>query len=526
MWRLGRAAFAVALSLALTLAFAPAYAQEGAETPASGPVERVDEAMAHLSSYLGKAVSREQQVHRWEALIWPDVSLGCPIPNRIYDTTPTPGYRIFIAVDGVEYEYHTDLEGAQMVLCIDGSPEPGSIGTNYWRLAPDIEADATVRVSSWGIDEDGAQAVLDAIERFEALFPNIAVVYEPVEDEDYTEAMKRLMAAGRAPDVFYIDAGLMSVFSPYGLLAPLDAYLATVGIAREDYVPALIEMFTYEAKTFALPVDLDSLGLVYLPHLFDEAGLDYPTADWTWADMENAARVISERTGIYGVCTPPDARRWLAALYQAGGAVTDDLYLEALFNSPEAAEALAFWYGMYADGYGTLPALINVAHCREALGRELVTMAWEGVGAVDFMAEQYPSVAYAIAPLPAGPAGDANLAFADGVAVNAATPNPVASALLAIYLAGPENQAALLHEQGVLPTLRALLDDSWFDDHPNEAVIVAGAATGRPYYFGHAFFFGLEHRDVLAWITDALNAVFRGERSIQEALDNAVTALN
>src|SRR5690606_33367882 len=152
------------------------------------------------------AVSREQQVHRWEALIWPDVSLGCPIPNRIYDTTPTPGYRIFIAVDGVEYEYHTDLEGAQMVLCIDGSPEPGSIGTNYWRLTPDIEAVAPVRVSSWGIDEDGAQAVLDAIARFEALCPNIAVVYEPVADEDYTEAMKRLMAAGRAPDVFYIDA--------------------------------------------------------------------------------------------------------------------------------------------------------------------------------------------------------------------------------------------------------------------------------------------------------------------------------
>jgi multiple sugar transport system substrate-binding protein len=188
--------------------------------------------------------------------------------------------------------------------------------------------------------------------------------------------------------------------------------------------------------------------------------------------------------------------------------------------------ALEFWYGMYVDGYGAPPMALNVADCAEALGRGLVAMAWENISIVDYMAQSYPDVAYAIAPLPVGPAGPANLTFSEGVGVNAAAKNPVAAALLAMYLASPENGEALLHDYAILPAQRALLDDPWFDAHPNEAAIAEGAATGRPCYFGHSFFFGLEHRYVLAWIQDALNAVFRGERDIQQALDAAVSALN
>ncbi len=521
-----RRAWVIGLALLwIVPAFALAYAQDGDGTVSEEARARVDQAMAHLSRYLSQTISRDRHVFYWEALTWPDASLGCPIQGRIYAQQPTPGYRIWITVGDVEYTYHTNADGSVMVLCINGSPDPSTMGTNWWRLASELEAKPALRVAGWDAGDE-AQPILDSIRRFQALFPNIEVVYEPVVNEDYEEAMKNLMAAGRAPDVFLIGPGLMSIFSPYGMLSPLDDYLGAVGLSRGDYVLALIDMFTYEGKTYALPTTMDALGLVYLPGVFDRAGVDYPSADWTWEDMMTAARTISEKTGVYGMCVPPDATRWLAAVYQAGGEITDAAFAEARFNSPEAVRALEFWYGMFADGYGVLPTAVNMSGCAEALGRETVAMSWEGVEVIVHMAENYPTVTYAVAPLPAGPAGAANLAFGEGVSVNASTQHPVAAALLAMYLASPENQEALLHEEAMLPTLRALLDDPWFDDHPDEAVIAQGASIGRPFYFGHSFFFGLEHHQVLGQIDAALSAVFRGETGIQEALDAAVAGLN
>lgn len=39
---------------------------------------------------------------------WPDTALGCPKEGEMYAAVITPGYRVTLSVNGVEYEYHTD----------------------------------------------------------------------------------------------------------------------------------------------------------------------------------------------------------------------------------------------------------------------------------------------------------------------------------------------------------------------------------------------------------------------------------
>ena len=39
-------------------------------------------------------------------VVWPDVSLGCPEPDRQYATIVTDGAVIELAVDGAIYRYH------------------------------------------------------------------------------------------------------------------------------------------------------------------------------------------------------------------------------------------------------------------------------------------------------------------------------------------------------------------------------------------------------------------------------------
>jgi hypothetical protein len=50
------------------------------------------------------------------AVEWPDSSLGCPEPDKMYLMVVTPGYQIVLDVSGVKYNYHTNTDG-YFVLC-------------------------------------------------------------------------------------------------------------------------------------------------------------------------------------------------------------------------------------------------------------------------------------------------------------------------------------------------------------------------------------------------------------------------
>ena len=53
-----------------------------------------------------------------EAVDWPDASLGCPEPDMMYAAMLTPGYRIVLSADEIEYEYHTsDNPDSRLAQC-------------------------------------------------------------------------------------------------------------------------------------------------------------------------------------------------------------------------------------------------------------------------------------------------------------------------------------------------------------------------------------------------------------------------
>ncbi|HEV2126002.1 MAG TPA: hypothetical protein VGW38_24870 [Chloroflexota bacterium] len=78
----------------------------------------VDGALQNASNRLG--VPRERlQILRVEEREWPDTSLGCPEPGRMYAQVITPGYFVVIndeTLPGRTLEYHTDRQG-RVVHC-------------------------------------------------------------------------------------------------------------------------------------------------------------------------------------------------------------------------------------------------------------------------------------------------------------------------------------------------------------------------------------------------------------------------
>lgn len=94
----------------------PPRAGETARSPVV--LDLVQRAREDLAARFGEAAGRARLtgVHR---TTWPDASLGCPRPGRVYAQVRTDGYRLELELDGRPYTYHSDER--RVVAC----PGPG-----------------------------------------------------------------------------------------------------------------------------------------------------------------------------------------------------------------------------------------------------------------------------------------------------------------------------------------------------------------------------------------------------------------
>jgi hypothetical protein len=92
---------------------------------------------------------------------WPDTSLGCPQPGRVYLDVITPGYLIILEAHGRQFEYHTDrLRG--VVHC--DSNQPGATpGTSEGTHTPMSDLPNPVRLAIAALADD-RQLATSAIE--------------------------------------------------------------------------------------------------------------------------------------------------------------------------------------------------------------------------------------------------------------------------------------------------------------------------------------------------------------------------
>ncbi len=80
--------------------------------------------------------------------------------------------------------------------------------------------------------------------------------------------------------------------------------------------------------------------LVYNKDLFDQAGIDYPTADWTQDDVQTAAEAIRALgDDILRLLPAPYLQRVLQVCAQFGGSLLNEDKTEFTINSPENVAA-------------------------------------------------------------------------------------------------------------------------------------------------------------------------------------------
>jgi multiple sugar transport system substrate-binding protein len=339
--------------------------------------------------------------------------------------------------------------------------------------------------------------------------PDVHVTLSQV--PDYDTKLQVSIAGGSPPDVFYVDA---FKFFDYQTAAALDS--GNDKIENPDgFVPNLRDAFVAEDQFYCPPKDFSTLALEYNTAMFDAAGLEYPTADWTWEDLEAAAEALTDAdAGVYGMVITPDLARWLAFLYQAGGSVYNEDATEMTINSPEALEALNFYAGLVEKGFAAEPSSVSTGWPGEAFGQGKAAMVIEGNWIMSYLKDQFPDLAFGVAELPAGPAQKATLSFTVCYAAPANGAHLEESWDLINFLTGEEGMAAWTGLGLAMPT-RSDLQAAWVEQYPEQQPFSDGAEYSYPWQFVAGF------QAVMDTMNSGLQQVFAGMATPEQVLAEA-----
>ena len=130
-----------------------------------------------------------------------------------------------------------------------------------------------------GGNEETLQKMYEA---FHEEYPNITVNIETIGYDDYFTQMQTRVAGGTAPDCYELNIENFAAYANKGVLAEL------TGIDTSGYNATALNAFSVNGKQYGVPGNFSNVVLIYNKDLFDQAGVAYPTDDWTWDDAMEA----------------------------------------------------------------------------------------------------------------------------------------------------------------------------------------------------------------------------------------------
>ena len=107
--------------------------------------------------------------------------------------------------------------------------------------------------------------------------------------EDYWTKLQTGVAGGSTNDVFWINAANLPVYAAQGAIVPIQAIVDDGSIDVDAYPDPCAVSIPSKGRSIGIPRDFDTIALFYNKDLFDKAGVEYPTGDWTWDDLRAAA---------------------------------------------------------------------------------------------------------------------------------------------------------------------------------------------------------------------------------------------
>lgn len=304
--------------------------------------------------------------------------------------------------------------------------------------------------SSTLMPEDGAALKLwfdnDAynekiVELWNAKYPGVALTVENVGTTDARQKNELDGPTGLGADVFVMAHDGVAVSAQAGTILEIDKLSDDI---RSAFVQNAVDAVSYEGKTFAFPLSMKTIVMFYNKDL-----VDMPVD--TWAEMKAFAKEFNDPAKNKFACLwqavePYYAHGFLGGYgYDLFGPEHNDPN-QLGWDTKEAAEGLAFYKTLRDDVYpvASADATWDAMNTMFSSGAApyVITGPWS---IADFT---NAGVNFGIAPLPKMDNGirPKTLSTVDTVCVSAFTKYPVASMLLAQFIATDPDCLKLLYE--------------------------------------------------------------------------------
>ena len=358
---------------------------------------------------------------------------------------------------------------------------------------------------------------LDAmIAVFEEQNPGITVSVETAPFGDYFTELQTRIAGGDAPDVFELNYENFVTYASRGTLLDVSDRLDADPELAEAIYPKALEAFAMDGAQYGLPASFSNVVLFYNKDLFDAAGVEYPTAEWTWEDELAAGEQLTNADeGVWGMNAPVTYNEFYKTAAQNGCEIVADDGTVTI-DEPECVEALQFMVDPVLNGYQPTEADLSGLGDTDLFLQGQLAMITTGIWMIPQFSEA--SFAWDIAPVP-GNSTQAHHFFSNAVVISNDTDKADAAWKWQSFLsASPEAAEIRVEANWELPAVtdQALLD-SWLEQTPpdsREVVFEALDSLVTPPPFTNQ-----------ALVQDELDTLFQrvlaGELTPEEALAEA-----
>jgi multiple sugar transport system substrate-binding protein len=341
-----------------------------------------------------------------------------------------------------------------------GAAAVGLASVLTFRQAPAVvRAQTRIRMitpAALGLERELYQTFID---EFQAAQSEVEVELSFEAWEDYMTRLPTLFAGGAVPDVVHQHMSIVQDYGARGALDDLTPFMEKDGISQDEYIEALFAAFSADGKVLAFPKDSAAWGIYYNKTKFDEAGVEYPSDDWTFDDFRETARALTidenGRRGVDADFSPGDNMKqwgisWVApgptesenvrGLIRArGGDWYNEEMTETLITEQPALDHFQMFHDMRCTERST-PTDALAAGQGDPFRQGLTAMA-VGFHNMDyFLREEKIEFAWDVTFMPAGEGGQFVPVGASGWAIPAKAENKDAGWELIKYLMSAEVQ--------------------------------------------------------------------------------------
>ncbi|TYC01834.1 MAG: ABC transporter substrate-binding protein [Kosmotoga sp.] len=346
---------------------------------------------------------------------------------------------------------------------------------------------------------------------------------------DYYTKLPIALASGKGPDVGIVHIDNIKNIVNQGMLLPLDNYLDDMNIEEGDILKTIWDAANINGSQYGIPLDVHPLTFYWNKELFEEAGLDPEKPPKTREEFLQYAKKLTKDTDgdgeidQWGTMIPvgwPNFMIWFSVFYSNDGELFNNNQTEATYGGPAGHDAMQFLVDLIYD-YNVSPTNVQVDADVDAFKRGTCAMEFNGIWmlrgymdteGLEFGAGPVPELGLV---KPAQWAGSHNFVIfrqrkTDSDKIEAA----------AKFVGWISEHSLEWANAGQIPARLSVQNSEAFKELPHMSRIASGANTiVFPPFFA-------KYNDATGPIWDALNVAILGEKTVEEALSEAVEISN